>query len=40
MLNSFKCDACGTTTKAVIRPRLCPKCGARRAMLHKAEEKK
>ncbi len=37
---SFKCDACGTVTKAVIRPHLCPKCGAKRALLRKVEEKK
>ncbi len=37
---SFKCEACGNVMKAVIRPHRCPKCGARRGMLHKVEEEK
>ncbi len=39
-MQSFKCEVCGTVTKAVIRPHLCPKCKAKRSMLHKVEEKK
>ena len=37
---SFKCEVCGNVTKALIRPHRCPKCGARRGMLHKVEEEK
>lgn len=40
IMNSYKCEACGNVVKAVIRPFLCPKCKARRGMLHKVDEEK
>jgi hypothetical protein len=37
---SFKREICGNGTNVVVRPHRCPKCGARRGMLHTAEDKK
>lgn len=39
-MHSYKCEVCGNVVKASIRPFLCPKCKARRGMLHKVDEEK